>query len=1034
MAALSFCYAPPVSGQYTQYVNNNDTSSIISELQNTCQAIMSSRGCQISVTTPDTKNSNIHTTLVDTPIDYNLTLTGSTQSLIEARGDLLRNCSLQIKLTLQIPPTLSSSLTHDSFTDISKELNTTISVIPQKPHESSLISNNPITIEIIGNPIQVERCRVRVLVALDEMKSFKTETVKIPLKLQYLICGRKRAGLLPIIEETATNIYFPSPFIDIHKDETSDIESIIYITGESNHVLRVKDMLNKLAVQKAKSMYLKDTALYSRKIDWLLLHRRDELRKIMHDNGAYIEFPVIGSDDNRVTVYAENRVNAERTLRALNFQACNIYEAFFYFNHRDMYDNTQKSFFDSTTNLASLVSQLSQVSGSEVIYKADPGCIEVLGTERAIRNVYQRLQEMQFLHVFHQQTIFRVESSNEQRDFISGKKNGKINKIMKTSGAKIRFMPYMNDYNFIIEVESTSFTKALDGLTLLQEELPAEISFYVPESYHKRIIGVGGKNIQRIMKKYGVYVKFSNTEEFASLGGYYNNEDNVVARTPMKNQINLDNLRHAVMELIHPKDRDYVIEVISIPFVFHRTLIHDYQDNFITEELIKKINTQVLWPDAELASSGVQLLGPEAHLSAAVKLLETIVPEIFDLHLPMSGTIGQLVQSESFDELVRSLGQDFRIEPHVDSTDDDAIIRIWLTRDKLGDPLHDVLQKLIGFLQSHDVNLYDNTSADHLITHHKVNHSTDMMNHRTSNVMKPSVMKPQSNVSMIRSANDTVYTSPHIPVYQPFFHFSESSTSNQHPPSLQPSSSSSSNLDGWKPLAHQNGPIPSASSSAQSTGSSQGGDNLRSIFDAPIDLTDQERAVLHNYRYQRMTIPISTSSNFGFPQPVPNSSTPSDIWSTPSTNRRSTGYNTNPMPNSSSSTGRRTTSNYSSNSQNENGSNLHSIIFNDTNFYPVMGMNTGEFNPYDSSLKTNHSEPILENHFNQNRPPSHYTPPFNPNFNQPLHLGNYRPLYMGRSSPPSQPTFFNNNDEAEVVQSMLENLSSKGSSGNESQS
>jgi len=34
------------------------------------------------------------------------------------------------------------------------------------------------------------------------------------------------------------------------------------------------------------------------------------------------------------------------------------------------------------------------------------------------------------------------------------------------------------------------------GLNMLQEELPAEVSFHVPEVYHKRIIGVGGKNIQ----------------------------------------------------------------------------------------------------------------------------------------------------------------------------------------------------------------------------------------------------------------------------------------------------------------------------------------------------------------------------------------------------------------------------------------------------------------------------------------------------------------------------------------------------------
>lgn len=74
-----------------------------------------------------------------------------------------------------------------------------------------------------------------------------------------MICGRKRAGLLPIIEETSTNIYFPSPFADTNKstntssenDLTEDeIQPAIYITGEPTNVLRVKDMLNKLAVQK----------------------------------------------------------------------------------------------------------------------------------------------------------------------------------------------------------------------------------------------------------------------------------------------------------------------------------------------------------------------------------------------------------------------------------------------------------------------------------------------------------------------------------------------------------------------------------------------------------------------------------------------------------------------------------------------------------------------------------------------------------------------------------------------------------------
>jgi len=155
------------------------------------------------------------------------------------------------------------------------------------------------------------------------------------------------------------------------------------------------------------------------------------------------------------------------------------------------------------------------------------------------------------LQAFHHEIRFQIELSNDHREFISGKKNGKINKIMQTTNVKIKFETF-NDYNFLIDVAGTD-ASVLQGLSLLQEELPAEISFHVPEGYHKRIIGVGGRSIQRIMKKYGVYVKFSNAEEFAALGGYNDNDDNVVARTPAKNAANLENLKQSVMELVAPK-------------------------------------------------------------------------------------------------------------------------------------------------------------------------------------------------------------------------------------------------------------------------------------------------------------------------------------------------------------------------------------------------------------------------------------------------------------------------------------------------
>ncbi|KAI8096890.1 uncharacterized protein BX664DRAFT_257220 [Halteromyces radiatus] len=660
--AFSLCYAPVKSKQYNNNDSINDTT--LSLIQTTCNNINGS--CQISISTtclPDSTFPNaIKVPLVDTPTDYNITITGTHESVMNARKDLLQNCPLKIQLELKIPlndvpliftdPTCHTNL----FEKIRIETQAQITLtLPNQQQVSYFETENVMILSIIGLPHQVELARVRLLVALDELMNLRTDTLLIPRKLHYLICGRKRATLQPIVDETLINIYFPSPFptfdatkVSNNNDDEHDDEPPIYITGDAANVSRVKDMLTKLANQKAKSMYHKDTTLDARKLDWMQLHRRDELCQIMHDNGSFIALPPLGTKSNTVTVYAENRVNAERTLRSINFLACYIYEACFYFHDRDgLYSDT--NFFNSINNLATLTTTLSQVSGAEVAYRTDPGCIQVFGTERAVRNVYQRLHEMTFLKIFHQDTVFNVELSNDQREFISGKKNGKINKIMKTSGAKIKFLPF-GEYNFILEVESTNFIKALDGLTLLQEELPAEISFYVPETYHKRIIGVGGKNIQRIMKKYGVYVKFSNAEEFASLGGYYGNEDNVVARTPMKNQINLDNLRHAVMDLITPKDKDFVIQTLSIPFRRHRTLLCDYRTYL--QEVSKKTSVKIIWPNHELANDIVTLVGPQSNLESATQMMRHMVSDVYCFRVPLSNLLITVLSSSSFQEKV----------------------------------------------------------------------------------------------------------------------------------------------------------------------------------------------------------------------------------------------------------------------------------------------------------------------------------------------------------------------------------------------
>lgn len=175
----------------------------------------------------------------------------------------------------------------------------------------------------------------------------------------------------------------------------------------------------------------------------------------------------------------------------------------------------------TTVNPSQIQPSLQRIAnhtGAELVFKSM--CFEIHGLEGQVRDAVSMVLDLDIVKVrlilvlgplgvelttppfrllqnFHNEIRFQIELAGEHRDFISGKKNGKINKIMKLANVKIKFETF-NEYNFLIDVGGGTAETALEGLSMLQEELPAEVSFHVPESYHKRIIGVGGKNIQKV--------------------------------------------------------------------------------------------------------------------------------------------------------------------------------------------------------------------------------------------------------------------------------------------------------------------------------------------------------------------------------------------------------------------------------------------------------------------------------------------------------------------------------------------------------
>ena len=133
----------------------------------------------------------------------------------------------------------------------------------------------------------------------------------------------------------------------------------------------------------------------------------------------------------------------------------------------------------------------------------------ITGSDDAVKSALQVISDMKFVSQSQYQIRVKIELANEHKEFVSGKKNGKINKIMGQSNVQIIFDGF-NEYNFNIDVIAATYESMKQGLTLVEQEMPASISFHVPDQYHKRIIGIGGQHIQRIMKKHSVFVKFSN--------------------------------------------------------------------------------------------------------------------------------------------------------------------------------------------------------------------------------------------------------------------------------------------------------------------------------------------------------------------------------------------------------------------------------------------------------------------------------------------------------------------------------------------
>lgn len=535
--------------------------------------------------------------------------------------------------------------------------------------DADLSSDSRWRIAIYGDVESAEHAKTRILVIIDKLLGRVIDGISLELSLHMVICGRARKNIKIIESSTGTAIYFPPPFSPFYKYVPKGahrrIPTEIFITGESlNHITLAKQKIHELATNAR--LFMKDAAVSCPKIDSILLGRMDKVRKIMETNGTFILFPSLASQRPLVRVQGIEGLHVERTIRDLMSLTGQFYSSTWWIQHPTNLP------LPTNTDVRNMLADICANSGADVMF--DKLTFTITGSDDAVKAALGVISAIRFAERSQYQIRVKIELANEHKEFVSGKKNGKINKIMGQSSVQIIFDGF-NEYNFNIDVCATNFDAMKTGLDLVEQEMPASISFHVPDQYHKRIIGIGGQHIQRIMKKYSVFVKFSNAMDRGGVGREDDDikVDNVICRTPARNAQNLELVKEEILELVDRADSEFTTQTVVIDRLYHRQLIARMME---LDQLEKKWNCKIIFPSTEQASDDVTISGPEHQIPQALDDFLGMVPDSHELVLSSTKQLEKLLVSKEFRiEVIEKIKAQYEVQVSV-SRDSSTLIEV----------------------------------------------------------------------------------------------------------------------------------------------------------------------------------------------------------------------------------------------------------------------------------------------------------------------------------------------------------------------
>ncbi|PVH18539.1 uncharacterized protein CXQ87_001470 [Candidozyma duobushaemuli] len=435
--------------------------------------------------------------------------------------------------------------------------------------KSTQMAPGPFGLYIAGptENLSVAETECRILVdAL--LHGCKVHQINIPLSLLPGIGGVNLANFAEIARQSNVNIYLPSLMphsFNCELVETS--ESSIWITAKKvPELLLAKRILSDLVatvdcrINSAANLYLHEIEIAKDKLDIITLYAQRDVSNIMFLHGTFIQIPSLGeAKNNKIIVQGHSTEAVSKTVQDISNLSCNYYSLDIRFP-----EGSRSPDFEYY-----LINLINVRKTCILTYNCNG--MNIVGVKDEVRSLLKDLiAALQNTSLFtdpgdgSSQFRFSVsmELQNEHREFLSGKKNGKIIKILNQLNhmPQIRFR-HLNEYNFLITstisvsagVKNKQMSSVFDilskSVSLIEMELPAEMQFNIPEVFHKSIIGNGGSIIQSIMKKYNSEENPEKTTDDRILYSF-RRDNNVLIKCPMKNSKNILFVKYEIDQLV----------------------------------------------------------------------------------------------------------------------------------------------------------------------------------------------------------------------------------------------------------------------------------------------------------------------------------------------------------------------------------------------------------------------------------------------------------------------------------------------------